>query len=155
MIMKQVNLLVFASLCFLASSAPQVYYITPTKPDPQGSCHVNGTTLRPCYTLQQLNGVLSSSNGSVEVLLLPGTHLIQLTLNVSHFSEVVIRPWKEELEIVIECYDDTLRHASIREWTPTRTLGYSLVSLSALATGRSYHFSQPLLIYSCESVWQE
>ena len=103
--MKLVNSLVFASLCFLVSSAPQVYYITPTKPGPQGSCHVKGTTLRPCYTHQQLNGVLSSSNGSVEVLLLPGTHLIRRkqTLNVSHFSEVVIRPWKEELEMVIEC----------------------------------------------------
>ena len=103
--MKQVNLLVFASLCCLVNSAPQVYYITPTQPDPQGSCHVNDTTLHPCYTLQQLNGVLSSSNGSVEVLLLPGTHLIpeKETLNVSHFSEVVIRPWKEELEMVIKC----------------------------------------------------
>ena len=107
MIVKQVNLLVLASLCCLASSAPQVYYVIPTQPDPQGSCHVNGTTLSPCYTLQQLNGVLSSSNGSVEVLLyiLPGTHLIpeNETLNISNFSEVVIRPWKEELEIVIEC----------------------------------------------------
>ena len=103
--MKQVNLLVFASLCCLVSSAPQVYYVTPTKPDPQGSCHVDGTTLRPCYTLQKLNGVLSSSNGSIEVLLLPGTHLIpeKETLNVSQFSEVVICPWKEEPEIIIEC----------------------------------------------------
>ena len=104
-IMKQVNLLVFASLCCLVSSAHQVYYITPTKPDPQGSCHVNDTTLSPCYTLQQLNGVLSSSSGSVEVLLLPGTHLIaeKETLNVFNFSEVMICPWKEELEMIIEC----------------------------------------------------
>ena len=113
MVMKQINLLVLASLCCLASSAPQVYYITPTQPDPQGSCHVNGMTLNPCYTLQQLNGVLSSSHGSVEVLLLPGTHLMpgKEPLNVSHFSEVVIRPWKEELEMVIECkvdYDEYL-----------------------------------------------
>ena len=105
MIMKQVNLLVFASLCCLVGSVPQVYYVTPTQPDIQGSCHVNDTTLRPCYTLQQLNGILSSSSGSVEVLLLPGTHLIpeKETLIVSNFSEVVICPWKEELETVIEC----------------------------------------------------
>ena len=104
-IMKMVNLLVFASLCCLVSSAHQVYYITPTKPDPQGSCHVNDTTLRPCYTLKQLNGVLSSSSGSVEVLLLNGTHFIpeKETLKVSNFSEVVIRPWKEELKMIIEC----------------------------------------------------
>ena len=103
--MKQVNLFVFASLCCLASSATQVYYVTPTKPDHQGSCHVNDTTLRPCYTLQQLNGVMSSSNGSVEVLLLPGTHLIaeKETLNVFNFSEVIICPWMEELEMIIEC----------------------------------------------------
>ena len=106
--MKQVNLFVFASLCCLVSLGHQVYYITPTQPDPQGSCIENGTTLRPCYTLQQLNGVLSSSNASVEVLLLyilPGAHLIpeNETLTISNFSEVVIRPWKEELEIVIEC----------------------------------------------------
>ena len=108
--MKQVNLFVFASLCCLVSSAHQVYYITPTLPDPQGSCHVNDTTLHPCYTLQQLNGVLSSSNGSVEVLLLPGTHFIpeKDTLNISNFSEVVMRPWKEELEMVIECYSNIL-----------------------------------------------
>ena len=103
--MKLVNLLVFASFWCLVSSVSQVYYITPTQPDAQGNCHA---TLHPCYTLQQLNGVLSSSNGSVEVLLLPGTHLIQLTLNVSHFSKVVIHPWKEELEMVIECYDDRM-----------------------------------------------
>ena len=104
--MKLVNLLVFASLWCLVSSVFQVYYITPTQPDAQGNCHA---TLYPCYTLQQLNGVLSYSNGSVEVLLLPGTHLIKRkqTLNVSHFSEVVIRPWKEELEMVIECKEFT------------------------------------------------
>ena len=39
------------------------------------------------------------------MLLLPGTHLIpeKETLNVSNFCEVVIHPWKEELEMVIEC----------------------------------------------------
>ena len=103
--MKQVNLLVFASLYCLVSSAPQVYYVTPTKHDPHSKCHVNDKTLRPCYTLKQLNGVLSSSNGSVEVLLLPGTHLMRKkeTLKVSNFSEVVICPWNEELEMIIEC----------------------------------------------------
>ena len=105
--MKQVNLLVFASLCCLVSSTPQSYYITPTN-DPQGSCHVNGTTLRPCYTLQQLNGVLSSSNGSVEVLFLPGKHLIPEKETVMiNVSEVVIRPWNSELEMVIECISST------------------------------------------------
>ena len=106
--MKQAILCVLASLCCLVSSAPQVYYITPTQPaDPQGNCRVNGTTLRPCCTLQQLivNGFSSHYSGSVELQFLPGTHLMpeKETLNVSNFSEVVIRPWKEELEVIIEC----------------------------------------------------
>ena len=137
--MKLVNLLVFASLWCLVSSVSQVYYITPTQPDPQHSCHVNGTTLHPCYTLQQLNGVLSSSNGSVEVLLLPGTHLIKRkqTLNVSHFSEVVIRPWKEELEMVIEC----------KEFTYLTNIWFqNIIELNIL----SLHFSSCMLQYGYE-----
>ena len=139
--MKLVNLLVFASLWCLVSSASQVYYITPTKPGPQGSCHVNGTTLHPCYTLQQLNGVLSSSNGSVEVLLLPGTHLIRRkqTLNVSHFSEVVIRPWKEELEMVIECKEFTYMYL-------TNIWFQNIIELNIL----SLHFSSCMLQYGYE-----
>ena len=145
--MKQVNLLVFASLCCLVSSAPQVqsYYVTTTQPDPQGSCHVNDTPLRPCYTLQQLNGVLSSSNGSVEVLLLPGTHLIpeKETLNVSHFSELVIRPWKEELEMVIECIPSKYHHDY--EYPPNIWF-QNIIELKML----SLHFSSCQLQYGYE-----
>ena len=138
--MKQVSLLVFASLCCLVSSAPQVYYVTPTKPDPPGSCHVNDTTLRPCYTLQQLNGVLSSSNGSVEVLLLPGNHLIRKkeTLKVFNFNEVVICPWKEELEMIIECKRDY-------EYTPNIWF-QNIIELKML----SLHFSSCQLKYGYE-----
>ena len=143
--MKQVNLLVFASLYCLVSSAPQVYYITPTKPDPQHSCHVDGTTLRPCYTLQQLNGVLSSASGSVEVLILPGTHLIaeKETFNVSNFSEVVIYPWKEELEIIIKCipskYHDDYEY-------PPNIWFQNIIELKML----SLHFSSCQLEYGYE-----
>ena len=140
MIMKQVNLLVFASLCCLVSSAPQVYYVTPTKPDPQGSCHVKATTLHPCYTLKQLNGVLSSPNGSVEVLLLPGTHLISKkeTLKVFNFSEVVIRPWKEELEMTIKCIPS--KHH------PTNIQLQNIIKLEIL----SFRFSSCKLQYGYE-----
>ena len=140
--MKLVNLLVFASLCCLASSAPQVYYVTPTKPDPQGNCHVNDTTLHPCYTLEQLNDVLSSSSGSVEVLLLNGTHFIpeKEILNVFHFSEVVIRPWKEELEMIIECIPRKDHH--LIEYPPN-ILFQNIIELKML----SLHFSSCQLKY--------
>ena len=101
--MKQVFLWMLASFCCFVSSASRVYYIAPTQPD----CNVNGTTLSPCHTLQQLivNGILSTSvEGSVELLFLPGIHLMpeKETLNVTNFSEVMIHPWKEQ-EVVIEC----------------------------------------------------
>ena len=140
--MKQVNLFVFASLCCLVSSASQVYYITPTKPDPQHSCHVNDTTLRSCYTLQLLNGVLSSSNGSVEVLLLPGTHLIRKkeTLKVFNFSEVMICPWKEELEVIIECIP-----SKSSEYSPT-IMFQNIIELKMLFL----HFSSCEMQYGYE-----
>ena len=99
--MKRAFLWILASLCCAVSSESQVYYVAPD----QGSCHVNGTTLRPCYTLQQLNDTLSPNEGSVELLLLPGTHLIQglESLNMTGFSEVVIHPWDEKQEVVIQC----------------------------------------------------
>ena len=99
--MKKAFLWILASLCCAVSSESQVYYVAPD----QGSCHVNGTTLRPCYTLQQLNDTLSPDEGSVELLLLPGTHLIQglETLNMTDFSEVVIHPWDEKQGVVIQC----------------------------------------------------
>ena len=136
----KVNLLLLACLCCFVSSAPQVYYVTPSQPNPQGNCHVNGITLRPCYTLQKLNAVLSFSNGSVEVLLLPGTHLIagKETFNVSNFSEVVIRPWKEELEIVIKCNSSRNSYEY-----PTSIWFQSIIELKIL----SLHFSSCKLQY--------
>ena len=141
--MKMVNLLLLACLCCFVSSAPQVYYVTPTQPNPQGNCHVNDITLSPCYTLQKLNGVLSSTSGSVEVLLLPGTHLIagKETFNISNFSEVVIRPWKEELEIVIEC------NSSRNSYEYSTSIWFqSIIELKIL----SLHFSTCKLQYGYE-----
>ena len=107
--MKQVFLWVLASFCCFVSSGTRVYYIAPTQPD----CNVNDTTLNPCYTLQQLivNGNFSLSTSveeSVELLFLPGAHLMpeKKTLNVTNFIEVMIHPWKVELEVVID-YEDT------------------------------------------------
>ena len=89
-------------LCFATSSSPvHVVYITPKL----GNCTVNGTALHPCYTFLQLNDgeVLSScNNGSVELVLLAGTHLIPV-LNVSNFSQVVIHPWSKEKRTEVEC----------------------------------------------------
>ena len=83
------------------SSAPAIYYVTPD----EGNCTVNGTNLSPCYTLQQLisDDVLDES--SVELLFLSGTHLIpeNQTLNISHFSEVVVHPLNMDEEVVIQC----------------------------------------------------
>ena len=100
-----VVLLALLSLCFFtcASSGPAVYYVTPT----YDNCTVDETTLNPCYTINQLieDEVLSSANESaVEMLLLPGIHLIEnRTLNLTDFSEVVIRPWNEEQKVVLQC----------------------------------------------------
>ncbi len=94
-------------LCCSASSLPRVYYITPHIVT-RGTCIVNGAILTPCYTLPQLidDEILSSSNeSSVALVLLPGTHVIPetLTFNGSNLFELVIRPWNEQQEVVIEC----------------------------------------------------
>ncbi len=103
--MKQISFWVLLSLCCLASTIPQVYYITPGQPD-HGNCTVDNMTLTPCYNTSQLTSeVLSSNHSSVRLLFLSGTHLIQenQTVMVSNFSEVVIRPWNKEQVVVIEC----------------------------------------------------
>ena len=97
-------LLLLLNLCCLSISSPEVYYITPE----HGSCTVNGSTLTPCYTLQQLiqDGVLSQAKKtSIEFLLLSGTHLIPEgeALSVSNFSKVLIQPWNEWQEVEIQC----------------------------------------------------
>lgn len=106
--MRQVFLWVVSSLCCFVSSTSQVYYITPDQPDPQGNCSVDGTILSPCYTLQQVNSLPSSSKeGSVELLLLPGTHLVavgnKINVTLSNFKVLVIHPWNEEQEVAIKC----------------------------------------------------
>ena len=97
-------MLILASLCCSVNSKSQVYYVAPDHVAPdQGTCHVNGTTLKPCYKLEQLNDILYRKEGSVELLLLPGTHLIQDTLSLTGFSEVVIHPWDDKQVVVIQC----------------------------------------------------
>ena len=90
--------------CFLNPTCSEIYYVTPDS----GNCTVNGTTLTPCYTLQQLieDEVLPSSNESlVTLLLLSGNHLmlVNMTFRIFNISEVAIHPLNEEQEVAIEC----------------------------------------------------
>ena len=101
-------LLLLIIYCFPAA-APLVYYITPG--DHADCSTVNGTALRPCFTLGQLSNdkILETTNeSSVELFLLPGTHLIlkNQTLTLSSFSSVVIKPLhdeQQEARVVIQC----------------------------------------------------
>ena len=90
--------LFFSSWCF-GICTPIPYYITPE----QGECHVNGTELNPCYTLQQLSSEVITVD-SVELLLLSGTHSLEnRRLSLSNFSKVVIQPLNEDHEVMIQC----------------------------------------------------
>ena len=131
--MKLIILWMILALCCFSGSELEVYVI----PD-SSNCTVNGTTiLTPCYTLHQLinNSVLSSSSeATVKLFLLSGTHLIpkNQTLLAPNFSEVVIQPLNEERDVVIEC----LTQADIVFRDITRLKIYSL------------HFSSCSLTYN-------
>ena len=94
------SFLFVSSLCHFVVARPQVYFIAPAS----GDCTLqNGTTLTPCYTLQQLNSILQSAEErQVMFTMLPGTHTLTQLL-VSNFSQVVIRPWIQEEEVHIQC----------------------------------------------------
>ena len=66
------------------------------------SCTVSdNTTLRPCYTLQQLNST-AFTQSSLRMVFLPGIHLLNQSLVSSNITEVEVYPWGEQL-VVIEC----------------------------------------------------
>ena len=92
------------SLCFIAGSQCDDYYITPNPVDRE-NCTVNGTTLAPCYTLQQIidQDILTAS--SINLYLLSGTHVIpkNQTLTAKNSIQLVIQPWKEQKDVAIEC----------------------------------------------------
>lgn len=96
----KIFLLVFFLCCIECSSAA-VYYITPD----HGNCTVNGTVLGPCYTLEQLINDDVLNEMSLELLLLPGTHLIpgNQTLILSNLSELAMSPFSEDQQPLIKC----------------------------------------------------
>ena len=107
--MEHIILLLLLIIYCFPAAAPLVYYITPG--DHADCTTVNGTALRPCFTLGQLSNdkILETTNeSSVELFLLPGTHLIlkNQTLTLSSFSSVVIKPIhdeQQEARVVIQC----------------------------------------------------
>lgn len=109
---KHTVFLLSSILCCFPTATPLVYFIVP---DDHADCTTgNGTALSPCFTLGHLinNDVLASSNeSSIELSLLPGTHLIlkNQTLRFSNFREVTIQPWNLEQEgkVRIECHKST------------------------------------------------
>ena len=108
-IMEHIILLLLLIIYCFPTSSPLVYYITPG--DHADCTTVNGTALRPCFTLGQLSNdkiLESTDESSVELFLLPGTHLIlkNQTLTLSSFSSVVIKPLhneQQEARVVIQC----------------------------------------------------
>ena len=105
--MEHTMLLLLLILCSFPTATPLVYYITPG--DHADCTAVNGTALRPCFTLGQLvnDEVLKSSDeSSVELSLLPGTHLILTNQTISFINAIVIHPFWNELQedrVVIKC----------------------------------------------------
>ena len=76
---------------------------------------MNGTALSPCYTLEQLvqDEILPLSpsgvyNTSVELVLLPGIHVIpeHQTFSISNYSELTVRPLNEDIKV--ECEPNVL-----------------------------------------------
>ena len=100
---------VFFLQCFLCVTVSGFScYISPVAVVNE-SCTVSNTTLRPCYTLQQLNSaVLTHDNNiisSIEMIFLPGIHVTNHSLVFSDIAEIEAYPWNEQ-HVVIECQLD-------------------------------------------------
>ena len=103
--------LVLLSIYCIGNVNCGVYYIADSLVN-QDNCSVNGTGLSPCYTLQQLiqDEILPSSshmsNTSVELVLLPGAHVIpeHRTFSVSNYSKLSIHSlYEKQGEVMIKC----------------------------------------------------
>ncbi len=105
----QVRISFLLSLCFfnLSRSAVQNVYITP---DGRSCSAVNGTMLKPCYSLSQLKTLSSLKEPSVALLFLPGTYMLQEQLQFVLFHQVVMSPLNTEEQVVIECSPSSLPH---------------------------------------------
>ena len=81
------------------------YFVGPG-PIENETCILNGSiTLTPCFTISQLNQVLSSESSAI-LLLLPGRHVVPENDIISAFnlSTLVVRPWNvSEPDVEIEC----------------------------------------------------
>ena len=81
------------------------YFVGPG-PIENETCTLNDSiTLTPCFTISQLNQVLSSESSAI-LLLLPGRHVVpeNHTVSASNLSTLAIRPWNgSEPDVEIEC----------------------------------------------------
>lgn len=96
-------ILVLSVLCFLQVEA-LIYYVSSSDPVDE-SCTVNGTLLRPCYSLQELgkNITLLHDRVSITLLFLPGKHVISQTFTAYNVRELNIHPWNSNKQVNVEC----------------------------------------------------
>ncbi len=86
-----------------------MYYISPD-PVTNETCNASGSTLRPCYSLQQLSygsGLLLNKS-AVTLHFLSGIHVLSQnhSLMLSDINEVEIAPWNQQQKelIDVECH---------------------------------------------------
>lgn len=115
------------------------------------TCSVNnGTSLSPCYSLQQLcedKSELLINKSAVTLILLSGRHVLpeNYTLTLSDINEVEISPWN--LQEVIECHAQTgILFHNIRELD---VLSLNFTSCTILLNSTGLPFKGNVVISDC------
>ena len=90
--------------CFLCVTVSGFCYISPVAVVNESCTVSDNTTLRPCYTLQEISSTSLPCGDvtSTEMIFLPGIHVINQSLVFSDTAEVEVYPWDEQ-HVVIEC----------------------------------------------------
>ena len=98
---------VFFFQCFLCVTVSGFScYISPVAVVNESCTVSDNTTLRPCYTLQQISSpywTWTHNVSSMEIIFLPGVHVIMSqSLMLSNMTELEVYPWNEQ-NVVVKC----------------------------------------------------
>ena len=97
---------VFFLQCFLCVTVSGFScYISPVAVVNESCTVSDNTTLRPCYMLQQLSSTYCDVY-NMEIIFLPGIHIINQSLVLSDIKELSVYPWDGQ-HVVIECQLNT------------------------------------------------
>ena len=128
------------------------YFISPA-PFTNGTCSDSGsTTLRPCYSLQQLsngNELLFNKSGII-LILLPGTHVLpeNHTLMFSNVNDLNISPQSQEQEQFVLCHSSA-NNIIFQDIRTLSILALSFLSCSISISSNVPNFASHIIIFEC------